>query len=122
DPDKDVTLLPSSQTTVVAGLKAGQFEAAHWGLGTIEKNIQDGDAVKWISFTEGDVPELNNFLYMVAFTTTETIENQPEIVEAFVASLRDGANLFREKPETVVPGIKTEFFSTLDEDLWKSTW
>lgn len=122
DADRDLTLLPSSQTTVVAGLKGRQFDAAHWGLGTIEKNIQDGDAVKWISFTEGDVPGLNDFLYMVAFTKTDTIKSQPKLVEAFVQSLRDGADLFRTSPDKVVPAIKSEFFPTLEDVLWNATW
>lgn len=122
DPDKDVTLLPSSQTTVVAGLKAGKFDAAQWGLGTLEKNIQDGDAVEWISFARNEVPEVQDFVYMVAFTKIDTIKEHPKLVEAFVESLRDGAKLYAEKPESAIPGIKKEFFATLDEELWQRTW
>ncbi|USQ77814.1 ABC transporter substrate-binding protein [Ornithinimicrobium cryptoxanthini] len=122
DPESDVTLLPSDQQTVVSGIKGDRFEVGFWSAGALEGAIVDGDAVKWIDVSAGDIPEFSDFLYMTAITSEDVINEDPELVNDFIASVRDGAQLLIDDDADTKAAIKEEFFPTLPDGTWDLTW
>lgn len=121
DPEKDLKLLPSDQKTVAQSLKAGKFDAAMWSAGPLE-TIVGKDAVRWIGTVDGDLAEFEDYLYMGGITSKKILESEPELVEKFVASIRDGAELVLKDSKATREAVKKKFFPTLDDTAFDMTW
>lgn len=122
DPDTDVTILPSEPTAIVAGLQNDAFDAAFYGTGVMQQNYADGSAVPMISLPRGDVPELDNIVFAFALARADTVAEDPELIEAFVQSLRDAGTAIEEQDAETRDAVKAEWFPDLPQDVFDLSW
>lgn len=122
DPDTDVTIVPSEPTAIVAGLQNDAFDAAFYGTGVMQQNYADGSAVPMVNLPRGDVPELEDIVFAFALARAETLEEDPELIESFVESLRDAGTAIEEQDSETRAAVQEEWFPDLPQDVFDLSW
>jgi len=123
DPDEDVTLVPLNDLGAVpAGLMQGTFDASFAAVGTGEVAVASGDAETWLSLPQGDIPEFEPYVGIVAYAGTEYIENNPEAVEATIAGLNDAQAMTVDDPDEAGALLKESIFAEMDDAVFEETW
>lgn len=122
DPDNDVTIVPSEPTAIIAGLQNDAFDGAFYGIGVLQQNYADGSAIPLINLPRGDVPELDGIVFAFALARADTLAEEPELIESFVASVRDAGTAIEEQPDETRAAVKEEWFPDLPEDVFDLSW
>lgn len=119
DPDKDVTMVPSEPSRIIAGLKDGSVDAAFYSTGTMDTNYLDGSAVQYINLPRGDVPDLTESLFVLHVTTKKYFEQHESTLAKYVSAIRDAGTHLDEKP---LAELKQKYFPDMTQDLFDSAW
>lgn len=123
DPDEDVTLVPLNDLGAVpAGLMQGTFDASFAAVGTGEVAVASGDAKTWLSLPQGDIPEFEPYVGIVAYAGTGYIEDNPEAVEATIAGLNDAQAMTVDDPDEAGALLKESIFAEMDDAVFEETW
>lgn len=124
DADADLNLIPlrDMSNVVAVGLQQGTYDAAFAPLGTAELAIASGDASVLGSVPLGDFPVLDGYSAVVAVATPEYIEENPETIEAILATYEDAATMIREDPDAAGQLVKDNTFPELDQATFDAAW
>ncbi|AWB87659.1 ABC transporter substrate-binding protein [Mycetocola zhujimingii] len=111
--ESDVNLVNMPNTSMVPALLQGEVDAI---LGSIDSyRIQleaQGAELDTFTFADNGVPTVSTSI----FASNDYMEENPDIVKAFIAASLEGWDVALDEPETAVAALK-EIFSTVDTDL-----
>lgn len=122
NPDKDVTIVPSEPTAIVAGLQNKAFDAAFYGTGVMEQNYADKTAVPLISLPRGDVSKLNDIVFAFAIAREDTVKKNPDLIDRFVHSLRDAGTQIKQNDSATRDAVKKQYFPDLPQNVFDLSW
>lgn len=122
DPESDVTIVPSEPAAIVAGIRDGLYDGGFWSIGVLQQNFADGSAEPWISVPDGDVEGYDEFFQAVMITSESTVTEDPELVESFIAAMRDAGDVIEQESDRAKDAVNDRFFSELDADVFELTW
>lgn len=124
DADTDVNMIPLRDMSgvVAVGLEQGTYDAAFSPLGTTEPAIASGAAVVLGSVPQGDFPSLDNLVGPVLVATTDFVENNPETVDAVLATLEDARDAIVAQPDEVGVLLKEQMFPEMDQAVFDAAW
>ncbi|WP_181311712.1 ABC transporter substrate-binding protein [Nocardioides campestrisoli] len=122
-PDEDVTIAPvNDQSAIVAGIRRGQYDGSFYGVGVADVNVADGSGELWVSLPRGDVEEFDDVVGVVLISSDKFVEENPETVEAFHATLADAQKMVAEDPEAAGESLRKSAFPDLDEKVFEMSW
>lgn len=122
-PDEDVTIAPvNDQSAIVAGIRRGQYDGSFYGVGVADVNVADGSGELWMSLPRGDVEEFDDIVGVVLISSDTFVEENPETVEAFHATLADAQQMVEEDPEAAGESLRESTFPDLDEQVFDLSW
>ena len=122
DPDQDVTIVPSEPTAIVAGLKNKAFDAAFYGIGVMQQNYADGSAMQLINLPRGDVPELSEIVFAFVLARSDTVAENPELIDDFINSLRDAGMAIKDDGDATKIAVKERWFPDLEDTVFDLSW
>lgn len=124
DADRDVTILPAQDgAALVAGLIQGHFDASFYSSGVAEAAVAQGVATVIGSVGRGDfVDALGNIVGTVAAATAETVRDNPELVDRFIATMQSAQELVATDASRVKDALQEDWFSHLDPSIWDASW
>lgn len=124
DPDSDVNIIPLRDMSgvVAVGLERGTYDAAFAPLGTAEPAVASGAASVLGSVPGGDFPVLDNYSAPAYVASTAYVEENPEVIEAFLATLEDARLMIVENPEEARDLVKEESFAEMDDEIFDAAW
>lgn len=122
DPESDVSIVPSEPAAIVAGISDGLYDGGFWSIGVLQQNFADGSAEPWISVPDGDVEGYDEFFQAIMITNESIAADDPELVESFIASMRDAGAVIEEDSERAKQAVNERFFSELEDDIFDLTW
>lgn len=123
DPDTDVTLVPLNDLGAVpSGLMEGTYDASFAAIGNGEVAVSSGDAVTWVSLPEGEIELLDQYQGIVAYASTDYIENNPEAIQGVVDSLNEAQEIASTDPERAAQTLKKTVFEAMDDEIFEMTW
>ena len=106
DPDKDVTLIENADaSTVTAMLQHGQGDIGNGG----EPQISEGTTAGIWEEPFVKFPDLGDYAYSVLSVKQSTIEQRPEICQAFVRAMIRALEAVQTEPELVQEVLEIEF-------------
>lgn len=122
DPERDVTIVPSEPSAIVAGLRDGLYDGALWSVGVLEPNLSDESAELWIDVPGGDLPDFKNAYQALIITSDQTLKQQPDLVQSFLEGARAGSAAVEDDPEAAETSVQKEFFPELDPAAFDIAW
>lgn len=123
DVENDITLVPINDLgSVPAGLIQGTYDAAFASAETGGVAVSSGDAVTWISLPRGDVPEYEDYVGLVLYSSRDFIAENPEVIEGVVATLHDAETMARENPDEAGQILKDGIFADMDPAVFDDAW
>ncbi|NTJ12030.1 ABC transporter substrate-binding protein [Rhizobium lusitanum] len=123
DPDKDVRLVGMGDSSgLISGVEQGRFDAIVSASGVVEQAISLDAGQLWFSGARGDLPGGENSVVCVVIARSDTIEKNPQLIEAFRASMKDALKAMREDRAETGRVLKEQFFTKLDPKVWETVW
>ena len=122
NPERDVTVVPSEPSAIVAGLRDGLYDGALWSVGVLEPNLSDGSAELWIDIPSGDLPDFKNAYQAVLITSEQTLQEQPGLVKSFLEGARAGSEAVENDAAAAETAVQNEFFPKLDPAAFELAW
>ena len=120
DPDNDVRLVYISDTmAMVSGIDQGRFDAIVSAAGAVEPAIQLGSANMWFAGATGEIPGSEAEVTAVSVARRDTVEKNPELVNAFRAAMQDGLDALNNDREKTAALLYKEYFNKIDPTVWK---
>ena len=124
DPDNDVKIIGIADAgAMVSGLEQGRFDVIIAGSGQVEQAISPLKAgTLWISAARGDIPGSEKSMICVVVTRADTVEKDPALVDAYVASLQDALKAMRQDHAKSGTIMREQYFQKLDPEVWDLVW
>jgi NitT/TauT family transport system substrate-binding protein len=122
DPESDVSIVPSEPAAIVAGIRDGLYDGGFWSIGVLQQNFADGSAEPWISVPDGDVEGYDQFFQAVMITNETVAAEDPELVESFIAAMRDAGDVIEQDPDRSKNAVNEQFFPELEQGIFDLTW
>lgn len=123
DPDKDVRLVAIADTSaLVAGIHQGRFDAIVSAAGIVEQAISLGSANMWFSGASGEFPGSESEIVAVVVTRPETIANNKDTLDAYLAALQDALDILNKDRDKAGPVLQKEHFSKITPEVWDIVW
>ncbi len=118
DPDEDVTLIESEDSgAVLSIMQAGQADVAVTSEPLLGQGIEQGI---WSEPFLNPLELLGPYAYSVIVVQQETVDDDPETTQAFVAALARGQELVESDPDAAFELAQAEF-PTLDPAVIQAT-
>ncbi len=122
-PDEDVTIAPvNDQSAIVAGIRRGQYDGSFYGVGVADVNVADGSGELWMSLPRGDIEDFDDLVGVVLISSDTFVKENPEIVEAFHATLADAEAMVRDDPEAAGRALKESSFPDVGDEEFDLAW
>jgi NitT/TauT family transport system substrate-binding protein len=123
DPDKDVRLVAIADTNaLVAGIHQGRFDAIVSAAGIVEQAISLGSANMWFAGASGEFPSAEGEVVAVVITRPETIANNKDTLDAYLAALQDALDILNKDRDKAGPVLQKEHFSKITPEVWDLVW
>jgi NitT/TauT family transport system substrate-binding protein len=123
DPDNDVRLVGVQDTTaLISGIEQGRFDAIVSASGIVEQAISLDAGQLLFSGARGDFPGSEESVVLVVVARTDTVENQPEVVEAYRAAMGDALVALNDEHDAAGATLRELHFAEMNEDVWNSVW
>jgi NitT/TauT family transport system substrate-binding protein len=94
DPDKDVTIVGLGNDGMLPAFQAGQVDAYLNSSPTTEQGIAAGGSW-WFRPSQGEVPQLNGFIYTTLIARPDYIKQNPKIAEAVARAMTKALAMLR---------------------------
>lgn len=122
DPEADLTIVPTDQAALIAGVRQGLYDGGGWQTGVIEANFADGSALPWISIPSDQIGSFGSFLSGATITSVSMVENNPELVDRFVAAINEVSRIADDDEQRVMDALYTEWYAELDRKIFDLMW
>lgn len=113
--DVGETAIGADPAAWIAALKNKQIDAMCAGVPIPEQTVVQGVAKPFVSPALGDIPSLADIPDANVVTSQAVIDRDPEMVQAFVASLFDAMKLMQHDRPAAAAVLKQEIFPRLDQ-------
>lgn len=120
-PGKDVDIVALGTTALTPALKAGQIDGGLMGFPDIAQAAKDDSAVPALPAYGTMIPWLAKSTNMGMSTTTDYAAKHPEVVKAMQGAMDKALKLIQSDP-TKAGKVTKQYFATIDEDVWTTTW
>lgn len=94
NPDKDVTIVGLGNEGMLPALLAGQVDALLNSSPTTDQGIAGG-AQWWFRPSQGEIPELNGFVYTTLIARPDYVKSDPKVAEAVTRAITKALTLLR---------------------------
>lgn len=124
DPERDaeLTLISGGAAPMVAALRQGQIDGFGFGSPSPDQAVQSGDAMYLALPSEGELEDLAGFLYVVAASPREFVEENPDVVQRVVNAEKRALEMIQEDPDAASDILYENFFDTLEREVWDIAW
>lgn len=122
DPEADLQVIPSELSAIVAGLQSGLYDGGFWSTGVLEPTIADGTAQQWLSLPQGDVEDYDQFFQAIVVAAEDTVANNPELADRFVASISAAGTAIEEMPDETREAVQARYFEEFEDDVFRLAW
>ena len=120
DPTKDVRMAYISDTmALVSGIDQGRYDAIVSASSIVEQAVSLGSANMWFAGGTGEIPGSETEMVAVVVARRETVEKQPDLVKAFLASMQDELTALNTNREAMNDILYKEYFNKMDPVVWK---
>lgn len=120
---KDVRIVGMGDSSgLISGLQQGRFDAIVSASGVVEQAIGIGAGTMWFSGARGDIPGQDATMVCVIIARSDTVEKQPELVKAYLASLQDALDMINNRHDEAGAALKAAYFQKFDPALWQMVW
>lgn len=94
DPDKDVTIVGLGNDGMLPAFQAGQVDAYLNSSPTTEQGIAAGGSW-WFRPSQGEVPQLNGFIYTTLVARPDYMKQNPKVAEAVARAITKALAMLR---------------------------
>lgn len=123
DPDRDVRLVGvADSTALIAGIEQGRFDAIVSASGVVEQALTLDAGQVWFSGARGDFQDAESPVVSLIVARSDTVENNPKLVDDFRAAMEDTLRSLNEDREENGRVLREQFFSQLDQKVWDTIW
>jgi NitT/TauT family transport system substrate-binding protein len=123
DPDNDVRLVGvTDSSALITGLEQGRFDAIVSASGVVEQALSLDAGDVWFSAARGDIPGGETSVVVVIVARSDTVEKNPELVEAYRAAMSDSLKAVNEDHAETGRILREQFFSKMDAKVWDTVW
>ena len=120
DPTKDVRMVYISDTMgLVSGIDQGRYDAIVSASSIVEQAITLGSANMWFAGGTGEIPGSETEVVGAVVARRETVDKQPDLVKAFLASMQDGLDALNTNRAAMNDILYKEYFNKMDPVVWK---
>jgi len=123
DPDNDVRLVGMADSSaLITGIEQGRFDAIVSASGVVEEALALGAGQILFSGSRGDIPGGETSVVAVVVARSDTVANNPKLVEAYRAAMSDSLKAVREDHSATGKLLKEKYFSKMDPTVWDALW
>ncbi len=119
DPDNDVTIVAIQNAGQVPALQAGQVDVFANSSPISDQGIASG-GVWWFRPSQGEIPDLNGFVYTTVAVRPQLIQEKPQVVQAAVKAIQRALQLIH-TDEAATLKILQKYAPNVSEDLLKAS-
>lgn len=120
EPDKDVSLVPvGTADSMLAALRTGTLEVCSCALPLNIVSITEGYGAPLVDGREFE--QYRELLFTSVYTTQQTIEKNPKLVESFVRALTKAAHLVATDPAAAKEATRP-FFTKMKPEIFDASW
>lgn len=122
DPNRDAQLVPvRGGTAMVAAMLQKQIDGFCLSSPTSDQAVAKAGATYLFNMANNPPPDLEDFLYISASTTKETIEKKPDELTAYCKGIALGLKVIHEDQATFKTWSRG-WFSAMDDDLFETSF
>jgi NitT/TauT family transport system substrate-binding protein len=123
DPDKDVRLVGvTDSSALITGIEQGRFDAIVSASGIVEQAVSLNAGQLWFSGARGDIPGGETSVVCVIVARSDTVQNDPELVDAYRAAMSEALQAVREDRAETGRILREQYFSKMDAKVWEQVW
>lgn len=123
DPDNDVRLVGvTDSSALISGIEQGAFDAIVTASGITEQAISIGAGQLLFSGARGDFPGSDTSMVLVVVARNDTVETQPELVDAYRAALGDALVELNNEHDAAGKVLRDLHFAAMSQDVWDPVW
>lgn len=122
DPDKVINIQPvGSGASMLAAFEAGQVDGFAVSAPHVQVAVKKGLGIILANPLTGEVPEMKDIPYLSLVTSTDTVENRPELIRAMTRALTKAMLFAKENPDGA-RDIMRKHFDKVDDELFDEIW
>ncbi|MBI2862801.1 MAG: ABC transporter substrate-binding protein [Chloroflexi bacterium] len=122
DPEREVEITYIALQNMLPALQQGAIDVMTKSPPDSTLAVKEGFGVILVSFLGGDVPEVNDNLYVMAVSHKDVIASRSEVVEAFTRALWRGEKLIQENRNDAIDVLHKETSADMDRDLFRQVF
>jgi NitT/TauT family transport system substrate-binding protein len=116
---EDVQLVNiSDRNGMIASIRNGQIDGGMWSTGGLSTLLTDRSAVRWITFSRQDAPDMFDMPFSAMWASSQWIEKNSDVAQRLVTAFEEATQLMKSQKAKYSPMIKAKYFAAMEQDIW----